>query len=103
MRCPTCKKGVMSPYEDSIVQDGVTFDAMKCSHCGEEIMTMPQLEDLAGKYRRIRDAKKITFAKWGNSLAVRIPQDIAKKFNIAEGREGTLVKEKEGIMIIPSV
>ena len=39
-----------------------------------------------------------TVAKWGNSLAVRIPQNLAKEINLAEGAEidisvvdGTLV------------
>lgn len=39
-----------------------------------------------------------TVAKWGNSLAVRIPQNVAKEINLAEGIEldmtvveGTLV------------
>lgn len=39
-----------------------------------------------------------TVAKWGNSLAVRIPQNVAKEINLAEGieidisvAEGTLV------------
>lgn len=28
-----------------------------------------------------------TVAKWGNSLAIRIPQNLAKKIRIAEGSE----------------
>ncbi|WP_341525969.1 AbrB/MazE/SpoVT family DNA-binding domain-containing protein [Nostoc sp. UHCC 0302] len=28
-----------------------------------------------------------TVAKWGNSLAVRIPQNLAKEINLAEGSE----------------
>ena len=32
-----------------------------------------------------------TIAKWGNSLAVRIPQHLAKEINLAEGSEVKLV------------
>ena len=65
-------------------------------------MTMKQLQALANKYRKLRQAKKVTFAKWGNSLAVRIPSDIADEYAITAGKEGVLTKEKDGIRIIPS-
>ncbi len=33
------------------------------------------------------DEDKYTVAKWGNSLAVRIPQNLAKEISLAEGVE----------------
>jgi antitoxin MazE len=33
------------------------------------------------------DAMVATVAKWGNSLAVRIPQNLAREINLAEGSE----------------
>ena len=102
MKCPTCQKGTMEKMKDIIEQDGVEFDAFKCTECGEEIMTMKQLKVLAGKYRKLRDAKDITFAKWGNSIAVRIPSEIVEQYNISPGKHGTLTKDKEGIKIIPT-
>lgn len=101
MKCPTCQKGTMEKKKDVIEQDGVEFEALKCSQCGEEIMTMKQLKALAGKYRKMRNAKEVTFAKWGNSIAVRIPSDIAKEYDIHAGKHGILVKEKEGIKLTP--
>ncbi len=100
MKCPTCAKGIMQKIEDKIEQDHVPYEAYKCVSCGEEIMTMQQLKGLAAKYRKLRNAKEITFAKWGNSLAVRIPSDIAQEYNIASGSQGLMTKEKEGIKII---
>ena len=97
-----CQKGTMEEVKDTIKQDGIEFEAYKCSDCGEEIMTMKQLKVLAGKYRKLRNAKEITFAKWGNSIAVRIPGDIVEEFNISVGKHGTLTKDKEGIKIIPT-
>ena len=93
----------MVKKKDIMEQDGIEFEAYKCSECGEGIMTMKQLKVLAGKYRRLRNAKEITFAKWGNSIAVRIPSDIARKYNISAGKHATLTKDKEGIRIIPAI
>ncbi|MEK6861710.1 MAG: hypothetical protein AABY07_07105 [Nanoarchaeota archaeon] len=65
-------------------------------------MTMKQLKVLADKYGRLRSAKEITFAKWGNSIAVRIPSDITNEYNITPGKQGILVKDKKSIKIIPT-
>lgn len=92
----------MKKLKGMMVQDGVEFDAYRCNACGEEIMTMPQLKVLAQKYRRLRKAKDIVFAQWGNSLAVRIPKDIADEYQITAGTHGVLTKDKGVIKIIPS-
>ena len=103
MKCAICEKGIMEIVKDRKEQDGIEFEAYKCSECGEEIMTMPQLKVLANKYRTLRNAKEIKFAKWGNSIAVRIPSDIAEEFKISAGKHATLTKDKEGIKIIPTI
>ncbi len=100
MKCPICK-GKMEKVKDLIKEDKVEFEAFKCVSCGEEIMNMSQLKNLAQKYRKMRQAKEITFAKWGNSIAVRIPSDIAEEYNITSGKQGILTKDKQGIKIIP--
>ncbi len=102
LTCPVCRKGKMEKKKDVMEQDGMEFEAYKCAECGEEIMDMKQLKVLASKYRKLRRAKDITFAKWGNSIAVRIPSYIADEYNISAGKRGTLTKDKEGIRIIPA-
>ncbi len=102
MKCPLCQKGKMKMEKDFMEQDGIEFETYKCSECGEGIMNMKQLKALAGEYRKLRRAKDITFAKWGNSIAVRIPSEIADEYNIFAGKRGTLTKDKEGIKIIPT-
>lgn len=89
------------PVKDVIAQDGIEFEAYRCSKCGEEIMTMKQLKILAGKYRTLRKAKEVTFSKWGNSIAVRIPNEIVEEYHLNAGKHGLLTKDKEGIKIIP--
>ena len=102
MKCPICK-GNMKIINDLMEEDRVEFEAFKCVKCGEELMNMKQLKILAGKYRKLKKAKEITFTKWGNSIAVRIPQEIVNEYKIKEGKQGILTKEKNGIRIIPTV
>lgn len=100
MKCPICS-GKMERMKDSIKQDGIDFDAYRCTKCGEEIMTMSQLKVLANKYRKLRKSRDITFAKWGNSLAVRIPSEIAEEYHLSPGTQGIMTKDKKGIRIVP--
>ncbi|MDD9953956.1 MAG: AbrB/MazE/SpoVT family DNA-binding domain-containing protein [Candidatus Woesearchaeota archaeon] len=91
----------MKAFRDSIEEDGIGFDAYKCA-CGEEILDMQQMKALAKKYRTLRDAKKITFSQWGNSLAVRIPKDFVTDLSLANGTSGLITKDKKGIRIVPT-
>jgi len=100
MKCPHCKKA-MRQVTSVMKEDGVEFAMHKCD-CGEELLDMRQLKLLAEKYRKLRKAKDVTFAKWGNSIAVRIPKDVAEEFRITSGTSGILTKDKQGIRIIPT-
>ena len=102
MKCMICKKGEMEKVKDTIGQDGIDFEAYRCSSCGEEIVDMKQLDVLANKYRQLRKSKEVTFAKWGNSIAVRIPSDVVAEYNIASGRHAVLTTDKKCIKIIPA-
>lgn len=42
-----------------------------------------------------------TIAKWGNSLAIRIPQNLAKKIHLAEGSEVELGIVNGSLVIKP--
>jgi antitoxin MazE len=42
-----------------------------------------------------------TIAKWGNSLAIRIPQNLAKEINLAEGSEVELSLLDGNLVITP--
>lgn len=39
--------------------------------------------------------------KWGNSLAMRLPKEVANKFNLQEGSEVKIVSESKSIVIKP--
>ncbi|MCJ7841973.1 AbrB/MazE/SpoVT family DNA-binding domain-containing protein [Lederbergia sp. NSJ-179] len=42
-----------------------------------------------------------TAQKWGNSIGVRIPQKIAKKFGVVNGSEIEIKETKDGIVLKP--
>ncbi len=100
-RCPLCKKGKLRLVRERMPIEGVEYEALQCVHCGESIMTMGQLDVLADHYRKLRRAKEVTFSKWGNSLAMRIPKAIAKAYKLSSGKTALLVQEKKGIRIVP--
>ncbi len=102
IKCPICK-GKMEQIKDSIKEDDISFEAYKCKSCGEELMNMSQLKVLAKKYRDLRQSKEITFSKWGNSLAVRIPLELAHELNISEGTHGLINKEGNSLKITTSI
>jgi hypothetical protein len=81
--------------------EGVEYHYFKCSKCGEEIVDMKQLHNVAQKYREMkRFHAKIS--KWGMSLGLRIPKELVKKYRMNDKEEVTMVARKEGIMIIPA-
>jgi len=91
----------MKEIRDNIKEDAIEYEAYRCSSCGEELMNMKQLKSVAAKYRKLRRAKEIVFAKWGNSVAVRIPNEIIEELKIKVGNHGLIDKDKESIKIIP--
>ena len=102
-KCPLCNKGKLQLTRETMPIDGVEYEALRCVRCGESIMTMGQLEVLADKYRKLRRAKEITFAKWGNSLAMRIPNEVVKEYHLRSGKSALLIQEKKGIRIVPQM
>ena len=42
---------------------------------------------------------KITIRKWGNSLAIRVPNDYVKTYNLSDGLEVDILAKEAGIMI----
>ncbi len=90
----------MKPIEDFMEPEHIPYESFQCPKCKEEILSMPQLNKLADRYKRLRKAKEITFSQWGNSIAVRIPHEIARDLHIKSGKQGLITKDKEGIKIL---
>ena len=94
-----CKKGTMEKIKDIIEQDSVEFEAYKCTSCGEEIVDMEQLHEVAETYRNLKKYH-VKLSKWGLSLGLRIPKDLVKKYNLKSDNEVSIIPEKRGIKII---
>ncbi len=80
--------------------EGVSYTYFKCVKCGDEILNMSQLQAVAQKYR-IMKQYHTKVARWGMSLGVRIPKELAEKYHLSDNEEITLVPDKEGIKLIP--
>jgi len=100
MRCAYCNVK-MKKIQDTMTEDNISFEAYECSACGERLLDGNQLHALAREYKKLRKAKEVKFAKWGNSIAVRIPYKLAKECSIQAGKEGIIRRGKEGLVITP--
>jgi len=97
-KCSECK-AEMKEFEDK-TPEGVKYKYFKCSKCGEEIVDMEQLHNVAQKYREIKkfNAK---ISRWGMSLGLRIPKELVEKYHFKNEEKVTLIPEEKGIKIIP--
>jgi DNA-directed RNA polymerase subunit RPC12/RpoP len=98
-KCSECN-GEMNELKAK-TPEGIEYKYFKCSKCGEEIVNMNQLHDVAQKYRELKkyNAK---ISKWGMSLGLRIPSDLVKRYHLKDSEEVTIIPEKEGMKIIPA-
>lgn len=81
--------------------EGVNYRYFRCEKCGEEIVNMEQLHDVAEKYRELKkyNAK---LSKWGQSIGLRIPKELVYKYNFKDDEEVTIIPEETGIKVIPA-
>lgn len=98
MKCVMCggktqQKGI--EHKEFGIPLGI-FPAEVCQKCGEAFFS----EEIAGKIQMKSKelglfglAKKATVAEVGNSIAIRIPKEIAKFLNLRKGEEVTLMPE----------
>ena len=105
--CVTCDKGKLKPgkiREESLGIYLGDFPGLICTKCGETYLDQDQME----KVEKIAKAKgiwglgkKTSISKSGNSLAARIPKNIAQFLNWKEGREVWIHPEKDKLVIEP--
>ena len=81
--------------------EGVEYKYFKCEKCGEEIVNMKQLHDVAQVYREMRKYHA-KLSKWGLSLGVRIPKELVERYHFRNDEEVTIIPEDNGIKIIPA-
>ena len=98
-KCTECKGNMKELIAKT--PEGFEYNYFKCDKCGEEIVNMNQLHNVAEKYRVMKrfNAK---ISKWGMSLGLRIPKELVQKYHFKDNGEVTMIPEKEGIKIIPA-
>jgi predicted RNA-binding Zn-ribbon protein involved in translation (DUF1610 family) len=98
-KCSECRKQMEE--KKAITPEGISYKYFKCSKCGEEIVDMKQLHEVAEQYRTIKlYHAKVT--RWGQSLGLRIPKALAIKYHFKANDEVALIPEKNSIKIIPT-
>ncbi len=105
MKCVMCEgKTVRKNVEYG--EMGVSFGkyhAEVCEHCGEQFFDEETAETIQQKSKQLGLfglARKTKVAEIGNSMAIRIPKEIATFLNLEKGTEVTLVpKDKKDLMI----
>jgi|SRR3989344_8020779 len=105
MKCPICNKGELKKGSIKEEMFGVylgEFPAQICSECGESFTnseTMKKIEESAKQKGIWGLGTKTKVTRTGNSLAIRIPKNIAKYLNLKEGKEAYIHPEKNKIII----
>jgi len=97
--CSECKGTMVE--KTAKTPEGISYDYFKCNKCGEEIVDMKQLHNVAEKYRTMKKYN-VKLSKWGLSIGLRIPKEIVKKYNFKDNEEVAIIPEDKGIKIIPA-
>ena len=79
-------------------RNGLDYDAYTCSSCGDTIFTMEQARSFM---TAVEAARQVTFSKWGDNLAVRIPADVVRRLGLKPKGKGRLVEKGKGFTIFP--
>ncbi len=100
-----CEKGTLKSTEEKHVLFGVdlgTYPGEKCSACGEvftDSAIMKKIEAIAKQKGIWGLGKKTKIARSGNSLAVRIPKEVAVFLKLREGKEAYIHPEDNKLVI----
>lgn len=80
--------------------EGIAYKYHRCKSCGEEVLDMKQLHDVAEKYRSMRKYR-VKLSRWGLSLGLRIPKELVKRNKLDKAREVEIIEEKVGFKVVP--
>ena len=95
--CSKCK-GETTEIQDRM-PDGVPYTYYRCLRCGFEALDMQQLHEVAERYRALK-RHRAKAGKWGASIGIRIPMELARAHKITIGDEFGFLSEKDGIRIV---
>ncbi len=105
MNCPVCEKGILKKGKTERFLFGIflgEFPAELCSKCGESYTdekTTKKIEDIAKAKGIWGLGKNTKITKTGNSLAVRIPKEIAGFLDLKNGTEAYVHPDGKKLVI----
>lgn len=96
--CSNCKKGMVEKVGKT--PEGITYKYHRCNSCGEEVLDMKQLHEVAEEYRKMRKYR-VKLSKWGLSFGLRIPKELVKRNKLDKTKEVEIIEEKIGFKVVP--
>ena len=97
-KCSECS-GEMKSLKAKTPED-IEYSYYKCKECGEEIVDMKQLHEVAESYRVLK-RYHVKLSKWGLSLGLRIPKELVKKYDLKAKEEIVIIPDKKVMKIVP--
>ncbi len=102
--CTICKKD--RKMGERLVEwgDGISVNAFVCPVCGEQLISEREHKKAALEYQSKRNTLTLVrqLVDLGESIAVRIPRDIALKFGLKPKGKVELYTTKDAIIIKPA-
>ena len=93
VKCPVCGKGQLhrsKVHEEMFGVDLGEYPAEICDSCGESFVDQDAMKKIEARAKEMGLwglAKKVSIAKSGNSLVVRIPAELARFLRLKGGEE----------------
>ena len=95
-KCFNCGKEfkVTRKFDES----GIEYESWSCASCGEEILDLKQAEHYA---RKLEAVQQVTFSKWGEALAMRVPAKMAKSLKLKPHQKARVIQQGSWLKVIP--
>lgn len=97
-KCSECGKTMKELVDKT--PEGIEYKYFKCVKCGEEVLNMEQLHNVANKYRVMKNYH-VKLSKWGFSLGIRIPKEVVNKYKFKDNGEVIIIPDEHGIKVVP--
>lgn len=93
-RCAICDGRMVQRHG---VAEGMPYRYWHCLKCGDDILTMAQVEKAVRNKRRIQ---YMTVNRWGPAVGIRIPARIARQYSLKHGTKVGFLEEKDGLRLV---
>lgn len=106
MKCVICGEGQLEEKIVEYKELGIPFGKFKakvCSKCGEQFFDSETAKKIQAKSKEIglfAIAKKTKVAQFGNSLAIRIPKEIADFMKLKKEKNVSITPKNAHEMIV---